>query len=284
MKKIKIICEGWEDGSGFTYCSTLDWIDYDDGDNLEDLLKDYASDTFTEEEIKDDLVEGKDCKLTAILYDCDEDGEVIDEDEKLDTASVWESDFKKTPKKKSKRNRKSEISLKDIECGETFTYNGYEFIKLADEKDSCYCLLNDTAYFKEYCTDEVRFGKTNDWAKSIARRWLNEFDENGDSKVLPNINKNDLVAVNLDYTAYQIPDGNTKDYLTALSSKEYGKYEIERIAGSGQMLLRDGCKDSADYIRIIDVDATVGVHPATFSYNVQPALHFKKDLEVYCGD
>lgn len=101
MKKIKIICEGWRNGSGFTYCSTLDWIDYNDGDNLEEIVKEYAGDTFTEDEIKDDLAKGKDCKLTGILYDCDEDGEVIDEDEKLASSSVWESDFKRPePKKK----------------------------------------------------------------------------------------------------------------------------------------------------------------------------------------
>ena len=59
--------------------------------------------------------------------------------------------------------------LCDIKVGETFKYAGYEFTKLADEENSCYCLMSDTVF-------ESEFGETNDWAKSPIRKQLNEFD------------------------------------------------------------------------------------------------------------
>lgn len=112
--------------------------------------------------------------------------------------------------------------LCDIKVGDTFKYVGYEFTKFADEENSCYCLMSDTVF-------ESEFGETNDWAKSPIRKQLNEFDKDGNSKTIKGIKKSDLVEVSLNYTAYKIPNGRSKDMITCLSYEEYLAYAFSTV-------------------------------------------------------
>lgn len=163
------------------------------------------------------------------------------------------------------------MKLKELKCGSKFTYKGHEFTKLATEKYSCYCLLNGTVF-------ESEFGKTNDWAKSAIRKQLNKFDDAGNSFVLPEINKDDLVAVSLNYYAYGIPDGRTTDRITCLSWEEYIAYAFKSINKANW--LRSGGDGNASYASCLTASGG-GTYAAVSSVAaVRPALHFKKDLEV----
>lgn len=163
------------------------------------------------------------------------------------------------------------IELKDLECGKTFTYKGYEFTKLANEEESCYCLLNDSAF-------ESEFGKTNDWAKSPIRKKLNDFDKQGNSKVLPNINENDLVNVSLNYYAYKIPNGRTEDKITILSWEEAYAYDFKNIEETAW--LRSGYRYSASHAYVLDSSGSYNNYVTTSSYAVRPALHLKSDIKI----
>lgn len=168
------------------------------------------------------------------------------------------------------------IYLKDLECGKTFRYKGYEFTKLANEENSCYCLLNDSVF-------ESEFGETNDWAQSPIRGRLNEFDENGNSKVLPNINENDLVEVSLNYYAYKIPNGRTKDKITLMSYEEWYTYYIINgfdIVGDSSWL-RSGYSNGANVAYYLGAGGSNYSYTyVTNEYAVRPALHLKPDILV----
>lgn len=163
------------------------------------------------------------------------------------------------------------VSLKELKAGTKFNFAGHEFTKLADEEQSCYCLLNDTVF-------ESKFGETNDWAKSLIREKLNEFDGQGKSKAVKGIAKDDLVAVSLNYTAYKIPNGRTADFITCLSYEEYLAYDFPTVGK--YTWLRSG---SADY-----ADLAYGLAPSGGNdggnvnswLSVRPALHLKKELKV----
>lgn len=161
--------------------------------------------------------------------------------------------------------------LCDIKVGETFKYAGYEFTKLADEENSCYCLMNDTVF-------ESEFGETNDWAKSSIRKQLNEFDKDGNSKSIKGIKKSDLEEVSLNYTAYKIPNGRSTDYITCLSYEEYLAYGFPTIDKNAW--LRSGYYNYASTADALA--ASGGSHGSTVSSvaAVRPALHFKADIEV----
>lgn len=173
------------------------------------------------------------------------------------------------------------MKLKELKCGSKFKYKGYEFTKLADEKNSCYCLLNDTVF-------ESKFGKTNGWAKSLIRKRLNEFDEDGASKVISGINKDDLVQVSLNYYAYGIPNGRTTDRITCLSWEEWYAYYYAKdfdIAGYSSWLRsgNNGGTNAYYQYRALYLDYSSGGAGSTytnFGYAVRPALHFKADIEV----
>lgn len=163
------------------------------------------------------------------------------------------------------------VKLLEIKVGETFRYNGYDFTKLANEEESCYCLLNDSVF-------ESKFGETNDWAKSPIRKKLNEFDEQGDSEALPNINESDLVSVSLNYYAYKIPNGRTEDKITVPSWEEYIAYDFNPI--DTDAWLRSGGNSSANLA--YGLNSTGGDYGTLTGTTraVRPALHLRKDLEV----
>lgn len=166
--------------------------------------------------------------------------------------------------------RKS-LKLSEITVGSKFKFKGYEFTKLADEEKSCYCLLNDSVF-------TCKFGETNDWAKSPIRNRLNEFGKEGNSKVLPNINENDLVNVSLNYYAYKIPNGRTRDKITVLSWEEAYTYDFKNIEETAW--LRSGNDSYADYAYLLGSSGSLLNNRCTSSYAVRPALHFKTDVEV----
>lgn len=161
--------------------------------------------------------------------------------------------------------------LCDIAVGDKFTYAGYEFTKLADEENSCYCLLNDTVF-------ESKFGETNDWAKSPIRKRLNEFDDKGNSKAIKGIKKNDLVEVSLNYYAYKVPNGRTNDYITLLSWEERYTYDFETV--NKDTWLRSGHARNAYNAFFLTSSGSIDNHYVSSSFAVRPALHFRKDLEV----
>ena len=161
--------------------------------------------------------------------------------------------------------------LCDIKVGETFKYAGYEFTKLANEKQSCYCLLNDTIF-------ESEFGKTNDWAKSLIREKLNEFDESGNSKAIKEIVKDDLVEVSLNYYAYKIPNGRSTDYITCLSYEEYWAYDFPTL--DKYSWLRSGGIRNTHRAYGLSPSGAVNWGGVDSWLSVRPALHFKKDLEI----
>ncbi len=166
---------------------------------------------------------------------------------------------------------KQTIKLSELETGSNFKYKGWEFTKLADEKESCYCLMNGTVF-------ESEFGKTNDWAKSPVRKCLNAFDENGNSKSIKGISKEDLVKVSLNYYAYKVPNGRTKDRITLLSWEEAYMYDfpfIDRYAW-----LRSGGSNSASRAYYLTSSGGGSNSDVNFSYAVRPALHFRRDIEV----
>lgn len=167
------------------------------------------------------------------------------------------------------------MKLNELKCGSKFTYRSHEFTKLADEKNSCYCLLNGTVF-------ESEFGKTNDWAKSRIRKRLNKFDDAGNSFVLPEINKDDLVAVNLNYYAYGVPNGRTTDRINLLSWEEWYSYYYANnfdIAGYSSWL-RSGYNDYASHAYYLTASGSNNYTTVSSVAAVRPALHFKKDLEV----
>lgn len=166
--------------------------------------------------------------------------------------------------------RKS-LKLSEITVGSKFKFKGYEFTKLADEEESCYCLLNDSVF-------TCKFGETNNWAKSSLRKRLNEFDEQGNSKVLPKINKKDLVNVSLNYYAYKIPNGRTRDKITVLSWEEAYAYAFENIEETAW--LRSGNRHDANYAFLLNSSGSYNYDYCTSSYAVRPALHLKSDIEV----
>lgn len=161
--------------------------------------------------------------------------------------------------------------LCDIKVGDTFKYAGYKFTKLADEENSCYCLMSDTVF-------ESEFGETNDWAKSPIRKQLNEFDKDGNSKSIKGIKKSDLEEVSLNYYAYKIPNGRTTDRITCLSYEEHWAYDFPTL--DKYTWLRSGY--------IYYTNTAYGLSPSGARswgdvdvwLSVRPALHFKKDLEI----
>ena len=161
--------------------------------------------------------------------------------------------------------------LCDIKVGETFKYAGYEFTKLADEENSCYCLMSDTVF-------ESEFGETNDWAKSPIRKQLNEFDNDGNSKSIKGIKKSDLEEVSLNYYAYKIPNGRIEDRVTLLSWEEVYTYNFSCIDSAAW--LRSGGSNVASPAYYLN--SSGGSYNSTVgnSYAVRPALHFRKDIEV----
>ncbi len=167
------------------------------------------------------------------------------------------------------------MKLKELKCGSKFTYKGYEITKLADEKNSCYCLLNDTVF-------ESKFGETNDWAKSPIRKRLNKFDDAGNSFVLPKISKDDLVAVIQNYYAYGIPNGRITDRITCLSWEEwYAHYYAKEfdIAGYSSWL-RSGLYNYAYGAYALSASGSNTWTTVSSVAAVRPALHFKADIEV----
>lgn len=163
------------------------------------------------------------------------------------------------------------LRLSEIAVGGKFRYAGHEFTKLADEEQSCYCLLNDTVF-------ESKFGETNDWSKSPIREKLNEFSKSGNSKAIKEIVKDDLVEVSLNYYAYKIPNGRSTDYITCLSYEEYWEYDFPTL-------------DKYSWLRSGHAAYTYGAYGLTPSggigndwvnswLSVRPALHFKKELQV----
>ncbi len=162
--------------------------------------------------------------------------------------------------------------LCDIKVGDTFKYAGYEFTKLADEENSCYCLMSDTVF-------ESEFGETNDWAKSPIRKQLNEFDKDGNSKSIKGIKKSDLEEVSLNYYAYKIPNGRTADFITCLSYEEYLVYDFPTVGK--YTWLRSGFAYYAVSVYLLGSSVGGNVSSNTdYRYAVRPALHFKKDLEI----
>ncbi len=162
-------------------------------------------------------------------------------------------------------------ALKNLEVGDIFKYAGYEFTKLADEENSCYCLLNDTVF-------ESKFGDTNDWAKSPIRKRLNEFNKDGSSKAIKGINKRDLVEVSLNYYAYGIPNGRTTDYITLLSWEERYDYDFEMVKKNSW--LRSGGPSGASIAMHLTSSGSSNYRNVSCSLAVRPALHFKKDLNI----
>lgn len=168
------------------------------------------------------------------------------------------------------------MKLKDLEAGTKFKFKGYEFIKLADEEESCYCLLNDTVFDSE-------FGETNDWAKSVIRERLNELDpELNTLMCMPEIHKDDLVEVSLNYYSYKTPNGRTSDRVTLLSWEEWKTYyyvcdfDIPVISS----WLRSGGLNSAYFANSVTSDGS-DFHYYVLDFRaVRPALHLKKDIEV----
>ncbi|MCM1437768.1 MAG: hypothetical protein NC131_00960 [Roseburia sp.] len=163
------------------------------------------------------------------------------------------------------------IKLSELEAGKKFTYKGYEFTKLADEDNSCYCLLNDSVF-------ESEFGETNDWAKSPIRKRLNEFDAKGNNKVLPNINANELVSVSLNYYAYKVPNGRTTDKITLPSWEEYIAYNFKPINKTAW--LRSGGTYGAHRAYLLSSSGGYFYNNTTNSCAVRPALHLKSDIGV----
>lgn len=161
--------------------------------------------------------------------------------------------------------------LCDIKVGDTFKYAGYEFTKLADEENSCYCLMSNMVF-------ESEFGETNDWAKSPIRKQLNEFDKDGNSKSIKGIKKSDLEEVSLNYTAYKIPNGISKDMITCLSYEEYLAYAFSTV--DKYTWLRSGYENLANFASLLYSSGALSNALANTRYAVRPALHFKKDLEI----
>lgn len=170
---------------------------------------------------------------------------------------------------------KSSVKLSEIKAGAGFKYKGYEFTKLVDEEESCYCLLNDSVF-------EIEFGETNDWAKSPIRKCLNAFDEQGNSMTIRGINEADLVGVSLNYSSYKNPNGRTKDKITLLSWEEWYAYLYAfgfDIAGFASWL-RSGNAIFADYASSVTSGGSRNNYLVSDRRAVRPALHFRKDLEV----
>lgn len=163
------------------------------------------------------------------------------------------------------------VKLSEVKTGNKFKFKGYEFTKLADEEESCYCLLNDSVFKSE-------FGETNDWAKSPIRMKLNEFDMDGNSYCLPNINRRDLVSVSLNYYAYKIPNGRTTDRITLPSWAEYIAYDFSPIKKSAW--LRSGYGSNAYGADVLSSSGGGGSGTCDYTYAVRPALHLKSDIEV----
>ncbi len=163
------------------------------------------------------------------------------------------------------------MKLKELKVGTKFKYAGYEFTKLADEKKSCYCLLNDKVF------DGV-FGKTNDWAKSPIRKRLNEFDDAGNSLVLPKIIKEDLVPVSLNYTAYKIPNGRTTDRITLLSWEEYIAYDFSGIGYDYWLRSGNTCGPNGSHVLTSSGANSLAITAASLA--VRPALHLVEEIEV----
>ncbi len=163
------------------------------------------------------------------------------------------------------------LRLSEIAVGGKFRYAGHEFTKLADEEQSCYCLLNDTVF-------ESEFGKTNDWAKSPIRKRLNEFDGQGKSKAVKGIANDDLEEVSLNYTAYKIPNGRSTDYITCLSYEEYLAYDFPTVGK--YTWLRSGVSTNAWNANGLSPSGARSWGSVNNWLSVRPALHLKKELEV----
>lgn len=163
------------------------------------------------------------------------------------------------------------MKLNLLENGKKFKYKGYEFIKLADEKRSCYCLMNETIFKSE-------FGETNDWAKSTIRNKLNKFDKDGNSLAVPRIKKEDLIAVSLNYRSYNNPNGRTTDCITLLSYDEWLCWFIPSI--DSRAWLRSGHGSNANVAYYLNTSGAYDYYDVYNGCAARPALHFRKDLEV----
>lgn len=161
------------------------------------------------------------------------------------------------------------MKLQELKENTIFTYKGYKFQKLANEENSCYCLINDIVF-------ESKFGETNDWAKSEIRKRLNEFDEEGNSLAIQGINKNDLEEVSLNYSAYKIPNGRSRDRITCLSYEEYLIYRFSIL----RSWLRSGNNGDTHGAYFLSSAGGFSYYNVDASYAVRPALHLKSDINV----
>ena len=161
--------------------------------------------------------------------------------------------------------------IKELGAGAKFKYAGYEFTKLADEEESCYCLLNGTVF-------ESKFGETNDWAKSRIRERLNEFDEKGENKAIRGIKEKDLISVSLNYYSYKNPNGRTSDKITILSYEEAWAYDFKNV--DKYTWLRSGADFNTANSYVLSAAGGMTSNGVYDSYRVRPALHLKSDIEV----
>lgn len=83
MKNIKIIESKWIEGSGYSYTTTLDCIEVDDDESLQDVVNEYALNMVQEQ---------YDADGTTIAND-EEDIELTAKDENGNTANAWLSNY-----------------------------------------------------------------------------------------------------------------------------------------------------------------------------------------------
>jgi len=88
MKKIEIIAKEWIEGKGYSYTTTIDYIEVEDDESLQDVVNDYALNMVQEQYDADGTT------IVNIVND-EKDITLIAKDENENIATAWLSDFVK---------------------------------------------------------------------------------------------------------------------------------------------------------------------------------------------
>lgn len=83
MKNIEIIAKEWIEGSGYSYTTTLDCIEVEDDESLQDVVNEYAL-NMVEKQYNADGTE---------IVNAEKDIALIAKDENENTATAWLSNF-----------------------------------------------------------------------------------------------------------------------------------------------------------------------------------------------
>lgn len=172
--------------------------------------------------------------------------------------------------------------IQNVKVKNKIRYAGIEWVVLRKTKNGVMVLSTNNLFNRAFDTDEM-----NNWANSILRKELNNFNEQGFQRGFEhteNINKKDLVEFERDLTTDDgITDyGKCKDYISLISCEEYRKFrKFIPNADDWWWTLTGDSLVYPYYVRLVNPNGALGDDYAYDGYSgVRPLCVLKSDTEV----